>query len=294
MAFRHVGVAVLIALIFGLNASVVKIGVRDISPLMYTAWRYIIILPLLLAVPFPKISLRAFLAISLATGGCTALASLILALGVGAGLSNVMLQTQVFFTAFLSMALGGDRPTPRGWAGMTLAFMGVACIALRMGNQISYLGFFLTLAGAVCWAVTNILLQHLRHLNMVHLTIWASAALPLPLLALSGVFYGWETLLENPFHSKTATVSLLYSGLISGLTGSVLTGLLLKHYAATLVAPIMLLIPVSALLFAYFILGETLSIQSAVGCGLVLAGLCVNQWGEKKKAEQAVPPLELP
>ncbi len=285
MVFRHLCMAVLIAFIFGFNASIVKLGVKSMNPLLYTAWRYILIWPLLFFIPRPKTSWKNIVFVSVTTGGTTTLAAVILCLGVGAGLSSVVLQTQVFFTVLLAILVWREWPACNNWIGMIVAFVGVACIALRIGDDVSYLGIFLTLCGALCWASGNIVLRELRSINIVHLLVWGSLVLPIPLMILSCIFYGASSVVQNPLNYSGMTLaSIVYSGFISGLGGNILLGILLRHYPATVVAPFMLLVPVSGLMFAYFILGETLTLLSGVGCFLVFAGLSINQW-RKEKAE---------
>ena len=286
MVFRHLCMAVLIALIFGFNASVVKLGVKSMNPLLYTAWRYILIWPLLFFIPRPKTSWKDIVFVSVTTGGTTTLAAVILCLGVGAGLSSVVLQTQVFFTVLLAILVWREWPACNNWIGMIVAFVGVACIALRIGDDVSYLGIFLTLCGALCWASGNIVLRELRFINIVHLLVWGSLVLPIPLMILSCIFYGASSVIQNPLNYSGMTLaSIVYSGFVSGLGGNILLGILLRHYPATVVAPFMLLVPVSGLMFAYFILGETLTLLSGVGCFLVFAGLFINQWRKEKAGE---------
>ena len=156
MEFRYVCMAVLIALIFGFNSVVVKLGVQSINPFMYAAWRYMLVWPLLFFVPRPKTSWKNVVLASGTVGVTVTLAAVILYLGVGAGLSSVVMQTQVFITALLAIWLWKEWPTRYGWIGMVVAFLGVTFIALRMGGEVSYLGIFLMFCAALSWASNNI------------------------------------------------------------------------------------------------------------------------------------------
>jgi O-acetylserine/cysteine efflux transporter len=293
MAFRYIFMAILIALIFGFNSVVVKMGVKSVNPLMYAAWRYMLVWPLLLFVPRPKTSWKNIVLASSTVGGTVTLAAVILHLGVGAGLASVMMQTQVFFTAIFAIWLWKEWPTRYGWIGMTIAFTGVSCIALRMGEEVSILGIFLTLCAAICWAANNIVFRKVRESNIVHMMVWGSLVMPLPLMLLSAIFYGPLSVIENPLNFSSLTISsILFSGFVSGLGGSILSGILLKHNPVTVVAPFMLLVPVSSLIFAYCILEETLTLISTVGCILVLMGLAINQCGQREKGARGLVEVE--
>ena len=284
MAFRYICMAVLIALIFGFNSVVVKLGVQSINPFMYAAWRYMLVWPLLLFVPRPKTSWKNVVLASGTVGVTVTLAAVILYLGVGAGLSSVVMQTQVFITALLAIWLWKEWPTPYGWIGMAVAFLGVTFIALRMGGEVSYLGIFLMFCAALSWASNNIAFRHVRGANIIHMMVWGSLVMPVPLMILSAIFYGPLSIIQNPLNFSSLSIfSILFSGFASGLGGSILTGILLKHNPATVVAPYMLLIPVSSLIFAYCMLGETLTLLSSIGCLFVLIGLAINQYGQREK-----------
>jgi O-acetylserine/cysteine efflux transporter len=217
-------------------------------------------------------------------GVTVTLAAVILYLGVGAGLSSVVMQTQVFITALLAIWLWKEWPTPYGWIGMAVAFLGVTFIALRMGGEVSYLGIFLMFCAALSWASNNIAFRHVRGANIIHMMVWGSLVMPVPLMILSAIFYGPLSIIQNPLNFSSLSIfSILFSGFASGLGGSILTGILLKHNPATVVAPYMLLIPVSSLIFAYCMLGETLTLLSSIGCLFVLIGLAINQYGQREK-----------
>ena len=107
------------------------------------------------------------------------------------------------------------------------------------------------------------------------------------------IFFGPASVMQNPIDFSLTTIfSLFYSGFISGLAGNICVGTLLKHYPATTVAPFMMLVPVAGLVFAYFILGETLTWLSASGCVLVFVGLALNQWKQKEKAARMAMEIE--
>lgn len=117
--------------------------------------------------------------------------------------------------------------------------------------------------------------------------------MPVPLMILSVIFYGPLSVIQNPLNfSNLSIFSILFSGFVSGLGGSILTGILLKHNLPTVVAPYMLLIPISSLIFAYCILGETLTLLSAAGCCLVLVGLAINQYSQRDKDARALVEVE--
>ena len=285
MKFHHICIALLVALLFGLNATVVKIGIQTLDPLMYTAWRYVAVWPLLFFIPRPKISWKNFLFVSATVGGTGALCSVILYLGIGPGIAGVLLNTQVFFTILLSIWFWREWPRLNSWIGMFISFIGVACIVLRLETKISSLGILLVLCAALCWAFCNAALRKVRGSNIVHIMVWVSAVLPIPLALLSMVFYGTSSILMNPLDFPGTLIgSILYSGLLSGLVGITLTGILFQHYPASMVAPFSFLTPISGLIFAYLIVGETLTWLSFFGCLLVLGGLLVNQWKQKEKA----------
>src|SRR5262249_4227391 len=150
---RHLGLALLVVTVWGLNFVFMQIALRDLSPLWLSAARFVLAaFPALLFVRPPKVPLA-----SLALSG-TSISALQLSplstrmkVGVTAGLTSMVVQVQVFFTIGCAMLFFGDRPQPWQIGGACIAFAGIAVVALHAQGDVNPLGVALLLLSSTSW-----------------------------------------------------------------------------------------------------------------------------------------------
>ena len=106
------------------------------------------------------------------------------------GLASVVVQTQALFTILFAALALRERPTGRQWAGIALAFVGLALVAATVGRDLTVAGFCFTAASAVSWAIGNVLVKRLPPVDTLHLMVWLSLVPPLPSLLLSAALDG--------------------------------------------------------------------------------------------------------
>ncbi|MEI7607129.1 MAG: EamA family transporter [Rhodospirillaceae bacterium] len=284
MRARDVLIAVLVAAAWGFTFVVIKVGLRDFPPLLFSALRFAVAaLPLLwLWRQGPPAPWRYVLGIGVALGvGMFSLLFIGIDVGLPAGLASLIAQTQAFFTALLAALLLGDRPTSRQLAGMAVAAAGIWVIAediaADLGGGGSLLGLVLVLGAALAWAVANILTKQAGAGNALKLVIWTSAVSVLPLLLLSWIFEGGGRMVSSVLHmSWLGAGAVLFQAAIATLAAFGAWSQLLARYPASLVAPFSLLVPVFGMSSTALLLGETVSAAKLAGAALVMVGLAVT------------------
>lgn len=177
---RHLLLALGIVFIWGVNFAIIKLGLRQVSPLALGVARFFLAaFPWVFFIPRPKvplgmIALYGFLIFALQFGFLFTG----MKLGMSAGLSSLILQLQVFFTIGLSVLMLGERPT--GWqlAGAVLAFAGVGVVALNVGGDVTVVGLILLVAAAASWGGGNIVSKRISQRsstsNVLGLVVWGS------------------------------------------------------------------------------------------------------------------------
>jgi len=185
----HFALAVLVAAIWGIGFIAIQIGLESFPPIFFTALRSTVAsLPFLLFFPRPGVAWKWLIAMGFSLGVLlTGLLYIGMDLGMPAGLSSLVLQSQAFFTVLLAAALLSERPTARQIIGMAIAFSGIGLIAMTRETGGGLLALGLVVAAAFFWGVFNILIKQVRAPDMLRLIIWVSVVPPLPLLALSWV-----------------------------------------------------------------------------------------------------------
>jgi len=275
---RHLLAALLVAAIWGLNFTIIHIGLRGMPPLVLAGLRFVIAALPCLILPRPRVSWPRFLGIGITLFvGQYGFLFVAMARGLPPGLASVALQLQAFLTILFAALLLRERPTPRQVAGGLVAFAGLAVIATTSGGDgVTAFGMWLCLASAICFAMGNVLLRGAGRVDMLAMIVWLSLIPPLPLFALSlwldGPTAGIDALASI---SWSGVGAVAYIGVLSTVVGFALWGHLLKLYPAATVAPFALLVPVFGAASAWALVGERFGPMRLAGMALVLAGLGV-------------------
>lgn len=200
-----------------------------------------------------------------------------MAQGMPAGLSSLVLQSQVFFTILIAALWLGERPSPRGLFGLLLAAAGLVLIGLERPLGDSLLAFLLVVAAALAWSFANIATKRSGATDMLRLICWVSLVPPLPLLALSYLFEGPQAIERAVLNMSWGGFgALLYIAFGATTVGFAIWSFLLRHYPASLVTPFALAVPVSGMLAGWLLLGERLDLDSLLACALVFVGLAIT------------------
>jgi len=276
MSARHTAVAVLIAVVWGVNFVVIHAGLQHFPPLLFSAMRFTFVaVPAVFLVGRPRVPWRWVLAVGASLGvGSFGLLFVAINEGMPAGLSSLVLQTQVIFTvAFAGVALG-ERPSRAQTAGATIALVGLAVIATDRASSAPVLPFLLVIAAAAMWGVSNVCTRVAQPPDGLALMVWASLVAPLPLLGLSFAF-------EGPHEIGDALAGIDIGGIAalayivgpSTLFGFAAWSGLLRRYPTAAVAPFTLLVPVFGIAAAALTLGERPSAPELAGAAIAIAGL---------------------
>lgn len=277
MEYRHILLALLVAAIWGVNFTVISIGLGSFPPLLLAAMRFSLAALPVLFLPRPDMPWPRLMAISATLFlGQFALLFSSMAVGMPAGLASVSLQSQAFLTILIAVVVLRERPSTRQILGTLVALAGLAVIAGTIGGDLSLLGLALCLAAALCWSAGNVLLKGAGKTDMFALVAWLSLLPPLPLLALSLALDG-----PAAVGHALATINwrgagaVLYIAVLSTTLCFAIWGRLLKRYPASTVAPFSLLVPIFGAVSAALVLGERFGATRIAGMALILLGLVV-------------------
>jgi O-acetylserine/cysteine efflux transporter len=281
---RHIVLAVVLAIFWGLNFVFIALALRDFPPIFLAVLRFAIAALPALFLPRPAISWGMLIAI----GGTMFVGQFAflfpaMAVGMPAGLASIALQVQAFITIGIAAALLGEKPTARQIAGSAVAFIGLVVVGTTVGvNGVTLAGLILLLISAVFWSIGNTLTRQAGAVDMLALMSWAALVAPLPLLLLSLVFEGPARIEAGILGANWLTIgAVLYIAIVSTTFGYAAWGQLLKLYPAATAAPFSLLVPVSGTISAALILGETFGPARLTGMGLILLGLAILVFGRR-------------
>ncbi|MGD9914861.1 MAG: EamA family transporter [Rhizobiaceae bacterium] len=284
---RHIALALLVVVIWGVNFAVIKLGLRQVSPLGLGVARFVLAaLPWVFFVRRPAVPMRQIALYSLLIFvGQFGLLFTGMKIGMSAGLASLILQLQVFFTIGLSVLVLGERPTLWQFAGALLAFAGIAVVAANVGGDVSMAGLGMLILAAASWGGGNIVSRQISMrepaTDVLGLVVWGSLFAVPPLLAVA-LILDPHGLVDSVAGLDWVSVgSIAYIVYLSTLFCFAVWSRLLATYPVASVAPFTLLVPVFGFLGSAVLLGEPIE-PWKIGAGLlVVAGLCVNLFGRR-------------
>jgi drug/metabolite transporter (DMT)-like permease len=275
--------AALVAVLWGGNFLAIDVGLDHFPPLFLAALRFAVIaVPTVLLVPRPQVPLRWLLGYGLGFGTLQ-FVFLFVAMDTGmpTGLASLVLQASAPFTVLLGAALLRERLGARRAAGIGLAVLGLAAIAIARAQSATLLPVLLTLCGALGWALGNLASRLARPPEPLHFTLWMSLVPPLPLLAMSwaveGPVAGWDALCAAVTPAGLpGLLALAYLAVLATVVGGGIWTVLMRRHPAGVVAPYSLLVPVVGMGLAAAVLGERPSPLELVAGVVIIGGVLLG------------------
>jgi O-acetylserine/cysteine efflux transporter len=275
----HLLLAVLIMAVWGTNFVVIKFALAHLPPLTLALLRFTLaFFPLALFLPRPKVGWGNLAAYGMLIGaGQFGVLFTAMRADITPGLASLVVQTQVFFTIFLSMRLTGERVGLYQFAALLLAGSGLATIALHTDGTATPLGLALVLVAAFSWSSGNMESRKASPQNMLAYVVWSSVFAVPPLLIFALLLEGPTRMIDGIRAADAATWgAVVWQSVGNTMFGYAAWGWLLNRHPAAIVAPMALMVPVFGLGASALLLGEPLQPWKLTAFALVMAGLSVG------------------
>lgn len=276
----------LMAAIWGVNFSVVKVGMRYLEPLAFNGLRVALAAAVLLvvvrvqglALP-PRRQVLALLGLGVLGNG---LYQVFFVEGISrtrAGNASLVMAAGPALIAFLGRFYGVEKVHLRGYMGIALSVAGIGIVmsgtaAAKIGDA-SVLGDGLILLASATWAVYSVLLKPItHHVDGVQVSALTMLGGAVPLLAVA-----------SPALSRTAWTALParawlaigYSGIFALVIAYLIWYRGMKLIGPTRTAMYSNLQPIFAVLVAWAVLGEVPTLAQGAGAAAVMAGLLLTR-----------------
>ena len=277
---------VLMAVIWGVNFSVVKFATELMQPLAFTGLRVMLAAVVLLALAvtrkhkFP--SRRDILSLIVLGMLGNGIYQLFFVEGISrtrVGNAALVVAATPALIAITSRVRGVDKVNRRVLAGIALSLVGVGIVVLGSAQSArgtpTFLGTMLVFCGTLCWTAFTVMLQPFaRRLDPIHLSAFTMTGGTIPLfVATSGAiastdwtrfgFAAWGSVL----YASVLSMGLAYLFWYRGL----------RVLGPTRTAVYSNLQPVVAILVAWMFLNETPTAWQGVGAGTIITGLFVTR-----------------
>jgi len=278
-----------LAVCWGYNWVVMKIGLHDSGPVAFAAIRClggaIILGFVLLALrrSFKLVEPWTIVAIGLLQ---TALAQGLIAMalhGGQAGKSAVLNYTLPVWVMILGFLFLKERPRLMQWLATLVAFTGVMVMTFLNGKAVSWEPIVFALSASICWGAGTIVTQALmrRHggkIDALALTFWQ--------LFIGGVVLTLLAFIvpEAPLHWTTSLIlALIYNVGPASAVAFLLWFMLQQRIEANVLSLIVLIVPLVGIAAGWLQLGERPSLPDAIGMALILTGIAVMVVSQRRK-----------
>jgi len=289
--------AVLVAVIWGVNFVAIELGLDDVPPLLFLALRFVVVaLPALWIVARPQVPWQLVVQVGLFMSlGQFGLLYTAMALGMPPGLASLVLQAQVVLTVVFASVRLHEMPSTRQVVGVVLGVVGLSVVAVGRSAATPLLPLLMTLAAATSWACGNVVARRVGPTSGLSMTVWSAIVVPVPLLLMSLLVDGPHEVGRALTHlSLAAVLSTAYTAVLASFVGYGIWNTLLGKHQASAVVPFTLLVPVVGMTAAWLVFDELPNAAESTGGALLLAGVATVALAGRRRTRAAAAPEPVP
>ena len=274
MSSRDILLAFCAPLLLGFGFVIAKPAMQQFPPFLLMGLRFTIAaLILIWWFPIPRGLLKNLFIVSF-IGGTLTYGLVYMGLNsVDASSSTLLIQTEVPFGVIIAYFLFKEKPGIKNIVGIVIAFLGLFVLLGAPNLQGKLIGVLLLLSGAFTWSLGMVMAKPIvKKIGGFAVTAWV-CLFSGPMLLLGSFIFDGNTInyfLSANFHGWliVAYLSLIMQPLAYGTWYHVI-----GRNPIHKVLPVMLLLPLTGLSTAIFLLGEEPTKQVFLGGAIILLGI---------------------
>ena len=281
MSFRDILLALCAPLLLGFGFVIAKPAMQQFPPFLLMGLRFTIAsLVLIWWFPIPKKLLKDLFIVSF-IGGALTYGLVYMGLNsVDASSSTLLIQTEVPFGVILAYFLFKEKPGIKNIMGIVIAFFGLFVLLGAPNLEGKLIGVLLLLSGSFTWSLGMVMAKPIsKKIGGLAVTAWVCLFSGPMLLLASFIFDGNTVNYFLSANSKgwliVAYLSLIMQPLAYGTWYHVI-----GRNPIHKVMPVMLLLPLTGLLAAIFLLGEEPGKHIFIGGTVILCGIGLILFGK--------------
>ena len=284
MSFRDILIAISVPILLGFGFVIAKPAMQHFPPYLLMGLRFTI--PALILVwwfPMPKGLFLDLFKVSF-IGSTLQYGLTYNGLNIIDASSAVLLvQLEVPFGILIAFFLLKEIPKIKNLIGLAIAFIGVFILTGAPNLEGKYFGVLLTLSGAFTWSLGAVMAKALsKKIGAFALMTWLCVFSGPLLILISTIVNGnpIQYILSANFYSW---ITVIYLGFIMQPIAYGAWYYVLRRYPVNKIMPVLLLLPVTGLLTAIFLLGEEPSKQVFLGGAIIVFGVGLILFSKPKK-----------
>ena len=284
MPIRDIFLAILVPIIFGFGFVIAKPAMDQLPPILLNGLRWSLTgIIMCWFFPFPKKLFKSLLVISFL--GSTLQYSLTFS-GlniVDATSATLLIQSEIPFGILIAFIILKEKPSLKNLIGLLIAFTGIVILTGSPNLENKLFGVLLLLSGAFLWAYAQVIAKPVSEkIGGLALTAYIGVFAGPSSIALSYFIEGntYQYIINADL--KTWLI-VLYLGLIMNCLAYSIWYFVLSKHPVNYVMPVMLLFPVTGLVTAIFLLGETPSTYAYIGGFIIISGVAIILINKREK-----------
>ena len=201
---------------------------------------------------------------------------------IDASSAVLLVQLEVPFGILIAFFLLKEIPSIKNTIGLIIAFFGVFILTGAPNLEGKYLGVLLTLSGAFTWSLGAVMAKPLsKKIGAFALMTWLCVFSGPMLILISVIFDGnpIQYILSANFYSW---LTVIYLGFFMQPIAYGAWYYVLSNYPVNKVMPVLLLLPMTGLITAIFLLGEEPPKQVFLGGVIIVFGVGMILFGKSK------------
>jgi len=201
---------------------------------------------------------------------------------IDASSAVLLVQLEVPFGILIAFFLLKEIPSIKNTIGLIIAFFGVFILTGAPNLEGKYLGVLLTLSGAFTWSLGAVMAKPLsKKIGAFALMTWLCVFSGPMLILISTIFDGnpIQYILSANFYSW---LTVIYLGFFMQPIAYGAWYYVLSNYPVNKVMPVLLLLPMTGLITAIFLLGEEPPKQVFLGGVIIVFGVGMILFGKSK------------
>ena len=265
--------------LYGSGFIFTQYGLQNSSPMAFLGIRFFIafwillIISYVLKVPIPKNKKEFFqiaLAGSLTVGTFSIGVFMSISYGVSGALNALIIALQPIIVTFLALNFLGEEINKRVWVGLIIGFIGVGFVVISEFDLSfdSIIGVFWSVVGLLGLSFGSLYQKkYCTDMNLYSggaIQTLSSTILVIPFLFFEDIQVTWN---------RDFFIALLYMAVGVSIGALSLLYIMIKNGEVSKVSSIFYLVPVSAAIVSFFLLGEKMELNVIVGIVTVIIGI---------------------
>jgi O-acetylserine/cysteine efflux transporter len=289
MPIKHVLFAFFVCFIWGVNFTVMKIGLLQLDPYLFGFLRFTIVLLLLLPwlKVIPGMMIKLFLLGNLIGGFQFGLVFLGMDMTNHVSAMSVVVQMNIPITLIMAHFFLAERMSYWRTTGVIVSFLGVLIITLEPEILEEGIVVVIILAATGFYSIGVIMMRKITAIPVFQTQAWISFY-SVPVFIIMTLIFEEDHVEQVMNMDIVGIMMVLYTSVLSTIVGYGGMNYLLRRYPVTLISPFMVSVPVFATIGSVIFLGETLSGKFIAGAFVTLSGLGIihyRDWQLKRRSK---------